>query len=85
MANYLLSQGVRVYFYPGMSHVKAVLVDGWAMWGSANFSGLSLENNLEVNLGTSDPGIAAALRAKLFEIEDQHSIHKLISIKIILG
>lgn len=30
VANYLLGEGVRVYFYPGMSHVKALLVDGWA-------------------------------------------------------
>ncbi|RME94208.1 MAG: phosphatidylserine/phosphatidylglycerophosphate/cardiolipin synthase family protein [Verrucomicrobia bacterium] len=67
VANYLLGEGVRVYFYPGMSHVKALLVDGWACWGSANFNGLSLRNNLELNLASSDPRVAGALRRDLFE------------------
>jgi cardiolipin synthase len=67
VANYLLDHGARVYLYPGMSHIKALYVDGWACWGSANFSGLSLRNNQEVNLATSDPAIAAALRRRLFE------------------
>ncbi len=30
VANYLLQQGVRVFFYPGMTRVKALLVDDWA-------------------------------------------------------
>src|SRR5208337_5665420 len=36
LANYLLEHGVQVYFYPGMTHVKALLVDDWACLGSAN-------------------------------------------------
>ena len=44
-ANYLRRHGVRVYFYPGMSHVKALLVDGWVCFGSANFDALSLRLN----------------------------------------
>ena len=42
LANYLLEHGVRVYFYPGMTHVKALLVDDWACLGSANLNHLSL-------------------------------------------
>ncbi|HET9042039.1 MAG TPA: phosphatidylserine/phosphatidylglycerophosphate/cardiolipin synthase family protein [Burkholderiales bacterium] len=59
--------GVRVYAYPGMTHVKAAVYDDWAVVGSANFDKLSLRVNGETNLGTSDPGFAAALRRDLFE------------------
>jgi cardiolipin synthase A/B len=68
-ANYLLRHGVRVYFYPGMTHVKALLADGWACFGSANFNTLSLRLNQESNLATSDPGFAAQLRRDLFETD----------------
>jgi phosphatidylserine/phosphatidylglycerophosphate/cardiolipin synthase-like enzyme len=59
--------GVRVYAYPGMTHVKAALYDGWAIVGSANFDKLSLRVNGETNLATSDPEFAATLRRELFE------------------
>jgi phosphatidylserine/phosphatidylglycerophosphate/cardiolipin synthase-like enzyme len=59
--------GVRVYAYPGMTHVKAALYDGWAVVGSANFDKLSLRVNGETNLATSDPAFAATLRRDLFE------------------
>ena len=37
-ANRLLRAGVRVYLYPGMTHVKATTVDGlWAYLGTGNF------------------------------------------------
>lgn len=51
--NTLLDNGIRVYIYPGMSHVKAAVFDGWACVGSANFDKLSLEVNKELNLATS--------------------------------
>jgi cardiolipin synthase len=60
-SNYLRRHGVRVYFYPGMSHVKALLVDGWVCFGSANFDALSLRLNREGNLASSDAGFAAPL------------------------
>jgi cardiolipin synthase A/B len=66
-ANYLLQHGVRVYFYPGMSHIKALEVDGWACFGSANFDSLSLRLNREGDLATSDPGFAQSMRQELFE------------------
>jgi cardiolipin synthase len=71
VANHLLRNGVRVFLYPGMSHIKAAYIDGWVTWGSANFSGLSLKNNLEVNLGSSDATVAAELRERLFEEDFQ--------------
>lgn len=66
-ASALVSNGVAVYTYPGMSHLKAALIDGWSCFGSANLDKLSLRLNLETNLATSDPTVAAALEAQLFE------------------
>ena len=62
-----LKNGVRVYAYPGMTHVKAALYDGWAIVGSANFDKLSLRVNGETCIATSDPGFVGALRRDLFE------------------
>lgn len=68
-ANYLLGQGVRVYIYPGMTHVKALLVDGWTCLGSANFNRLSMVFNQEVNIATADPTTVDAVRTQLFEVD----------------
>jgi cardiolipin synthase A/B len=67
LANYLLEHGVRVYFYPGMTHVKALMVDDWACLGSANLNHLSLRVSQEQNVATSDPGFSARLKRELFE------------------
>ncbi len=66
IANYLLEHGVRVFFYPGMTHVKALLVDGWSCLGSGNLNHLSLRLNQEQNVATSDPSFAATLNHDLF-------------------
>lgn len=66
-ANYLLAHGVRVYFYPGMTHVKALYADGWVCLGSGNYDHLSLQINHEQNLATSDPRFATTVRRELFE------------------
>lgn len=68
-ANYLLAHGVGVYLYPGMTHIKAILADGWACLGSANFNNLSYRFNQEIDLATSDPTIAQAVRRDLFEAD----------------
>jgi cardiolipin synthase len=67
IANYLIEHGVRVYFYPAMTHVKALLVDGWACLGSGNLNHLSLRVNHEENIATSDPDFAVQLKKDLFE------------------
>lgn len=51
----LLDHGVRVFIYPGMTHVKAAVYDQWACVGSANFDDLSLHKNYELNLFTDNP------------------------------
>ena len=67
IANYLLQHGVRVFFYPAMTHAKALLVDGWACIGSGNLNHLSLRLNQEQNVATSDPAFTAGLKHDLFE------------------
>ena len=67
MANKLWHNGIRVYFYKGMSHVKAALYDGWAVVGSANFDKMSLFINQEMSLGISDPAFVKELQERLFE------------------
>ncbi len=65
-ANALLKYGIRVYIYPGMSHIKAAVYDGWACLGSANLDRLSLRINKEANVATSDPQAVNELVESLF-------------------
>lgn len=62
----MLHHGLRVYVYPGMTHVKAAVYDGWACLGSANFDKLSLQINQEINLAFSDPATVEALLEQVF-------------------
>jgi cardiolipin synthase len=64
--NQMLEHGIRVYKYPGMSHVKAAIYDGWACVGSANFDKLSLQINKELNLATSDEATVRELIERVF-------------------
>jgi len=65
--NTMLEHGVRIFMYPGMSHIKAAVYDGWVCAGTANFDKLSLQINRELNLGTSHPETAQQLIELLFE------------------
>ncbi|MEH6549718.1 MAG: phosphatidylserine/phosphatidylglycerophosphate/cardiolipin synthase family protein [Pseudomonadales bacterium] len=65
--NSLLLHGIRVFFYPGMSHVKAAIYDNWACLGTANFDKMSFMVNRELNIGSSHPALVEALRIELFE------------------
>ena len=64
--NQMLKHGIRVYKYPGMSHIKAAIFDGWACVGSANFDKLSLQVNKELNLATSDAATVKELLERVF-------------------
>ena len=64
--NVMLRNGIRVYLYPGMSHVKAAIVDGWACVGSANFDKLSLQINEELNIATSRTEVVGDLMQRVF-------------------
>ena len=71
--NVLLRNGIRVYHYPGMSHLKAAVYDGWACVGSANFDKLSLQVNKELNLATSDPETVDELLLRVFARDFERS------------
>ena len=73
VANYLIEHGVRVYFYPGMTHVKALLVDDWACLGSGNLNHLSLRLNQEENIASSDSAFAAEVKKDLFDADFSRS------------
>jgi cardiolipin synthase len=65
-ANKMIANGIRVYIYPGMSHVKGAIYDGWACLGSANFDALSLQVNRELNIATSHSPVVAELLQRVF-------------------
>jgi cardiolipin synthase len=73
----LLQVGMEIYEYqPTMMHAKATVVDGkWSIIGSANFDNRSLDMNDEMNIGVSDPLLAAAL-TRAFE-DDLRSAKRL--------
>jgi cardiolipin synthase len=66
-ANRLLRAGIRVYLYPGMTHVKATSVDGcWAYLGTGNFDYLSMRHNRELGVAVSAGSVLADLEEVLF-------------------
>jgi len=73
-ANAMLEHGIRVFLYPGMSHVKAAVFDGWASLGSANWDNLSFHTNRELNVATSDPKAVSELLESVFEPDFSQSV-----------
>jgi len=71
--NALLESGARVYVYPGMTHVKAAIYDGWACLGSANFNKMSLRVGQELDVAFSDPATVDRLKNELFETDFKRS------------
>ena len=73
-ANKMLANGIRVYIYPRMSHVKGAIYDGWACLGSANFDALSLQVNQELNIATSHPPFVEKLLRQVFLTDMENSV-----------
>jgi cardiolipin synthase len=73
MANEMIRHGIRVYSYPGMTHVKAAIYDGWACLGSANLERMSLRVSQELDIGFSDPATVDRLKRDLFEKDFQRA------------
>jgi cardiolipin synthase len=73
-ANVMLEHGIRVFIYPGMSHVKAAVFDGWACLGSANWDKWSLAINKELNLASSQPEVVDGLIQRIFEPDFARSL-----------
>jgi cardiolipin synthase len=66
-ANALLKGGVRVYLYPAMTHVKAMVVDGTMVYmGTGNYDDLSLRNNRELSMTVRGPEIVQQIEEGLF-------------------
>ena len=65
-ANMMFRNGIKIYFYPKMSHVKAAIYDNWACAGTSNFDKMSLYINSEINFGIDDPDFVEDLHNKLF-------------------
>jgi len=76
-ANAMLEHGIRVFIYPGMSHIKAAVFDGWACIGSANWDRWSFRINKELNIATSEPAAVAELERRLFEADFANSVELL--------
>ena len=76
IANYFIENGIEVYLYPKMTHVKAAVYDNWACLGSANFNKLSMFNNREINIAFSDEKtvneLIETLFLKDFEVSDKY-------------
>ena len=70
----MIKYGAKVYAYPGMSHVKAAIYDGWACLGSANFDKFSLRVNREMNLATSESSFAEELKEDVFKPDFERSL-----------
>ncbi len=73
MANAMVRNGIRVYIYPGMTHVKAAIYDGWACVGSANLEKMSLRVSQELDVAFSDPATVDRLKQELFEKDFKRS------------
>ncbi|NIS73767.1 MAG: hypothetical protein GTO08_00475 [Deltaproteobacteria bacterium] len=74
VANSMIRNGIRVYVYPGMTHLKAAIYDGWACLGSANLNLLSMRLNQEINIGISDRETVNRLKRELFEADFNRSV-----------
>lgn len=73
-ANAMLEHGIRVFVYPGMSHIKAAVYDGWACLGSANWDKLSFRTNKELNIATSHAPYVDALLDRVFAADFAKSV-----------
>ncbi len=65
-ANGLIRAGAKVYRFPGMTHMKAMICDDWVCAGSANLDTLSMRINRELNLAFSDRDSVRDLERKVF-------------------
>jgi cardiolipin synthase len=72
-AKNLMDAGAKVYMYPKMTHLKAILCDDWASVGSANFDTVSMRINRELNLAFPSATAVHALEKLVFLPDFQKS------------
>lgn len=82
--NRLLQAGVRVYLRPGMTHVKALSVDGvWAYLGTGNFDALSMRSDHEVGFAIGGGTFVREIedRLQLPEFQTEREVIHPLSVK----
>jgi cardiolipin synthase len=72
-ANGLIRAGAKVFRYPKMTHLKAMVCDDWANVGSANLDTLSMRINRELNLAFSDGAAVRELERLVFQPDFRRS------------
>ena len=70
----LVQAGGKVFVYPGMTHLKALVCDDWAMVGSANFDTLSMSINRELNVSSADRVFVRSMVRRVFEKDFRKSV-----------
>jgi phosphatidylserine/phosphatidylglycerophosphate/cardiolipin synthase-like enzyme len=66
-ANRLMRLGVRVYIYPGTTHVKAASADSrWVYMGTGNFDNLSMRRNKEIGVSISAGPLIDEVEQRVF-------------------
>lgn len=75
----LILAGAKVFLYPEMTHLKAMICDDWASVGSANLDTLSLRINRELNLAFSDRATVLDLERTIFQTDFRRSRKMLLS------
>lgn len=65
-ARRIIRAGGKVFQYPTMTHLKAIICDDWAMVGSANLDTLSLRINRELNISFSHKPLIKELEEAVF-------------------
>lgn len=65
-ARAIIQAGGKVYRYPKMTHLKAMICDEWACVGSANLDMLSMRINRELNLAFTDTETINRLEQSVF-------------------
>lgn len=66
----LAASRVRVHFFPGMTHLKAALIDEQALWmGSANFEYFGLHLHQELLAKISEPTLVARFIERVRDVD----------------
>lgn len=86
-AKALLKEGVKVYFYqPRFSHMKAALIDNFAVIGSANPDARSFRENQELNVIIENSKFNADLEKRLIAVDlKQSTVERLDTVQVGLG
>jgi cardiolipin synthase len=66
-ANGIMLAGGKIFQYPKMTHLKAMICDDWAIVGSANLDTLSMRINRELNLAFSHHPSVMELEKTVFQ------------------